>query len=179
MSQPSRTVSDSSGDFWIITGCRSERVPSINIPLDESRQENVDERQQHIHAQEDTPSNQTPKLKLSTHAHTNSVQTTIDKEILYIPKKALRLYNLMLFIHKHEKINKKLYETWNTSTTTWNTILQWTDHTINTSTKSSWRGETQKKIGAICSQARDGTISLTKHWKTIIINIELNSPQSQ
>jgi hypothetical protein len=39
MSQPSRTVSDSSGDFWIIIGCRSERVPSINIPLDESRQE--------------------------------------------------------------------------------------------------------------------------------------------
>ena len=39
MSQPSRTVSDSSGDFWIITGCRSERVPSINIPLDESEQE--------------------------------------------------------------------------------------------------------------------------------------------
>jgi hypothetical protein len=39
MSQPSRNVSDSSGDFWIITGCRSERVPSINIPLDESEQE--------------------------------------------------------------------------------------------------------------------------------------------
>ena len=39
MPQPSRTVSDSSGDCWIITEGRSERVPSTNIPLDESPQE--------------------------------------------------------------------------------------------------------------------------------------------
>ena len=36
MNPSSRTVSDSSGEMWVITGFSSERVPSTNIPLVES-----------------------------------------------------------------------------------------------------------------------------------------------
>lgn len=36
MTPPSRTVSDSSGEMWVIKGFSSERVPSTNIPLVES-----------------------------------------------------------------------------------------------------------------------------------------------
>jgi hypothetical protein len=97
----------------------------------------------------------------------------IQEEAEKIPKRAQALHWLMKFIHdNNNNINKEMYTNWNTTTKQapragWPAILQWTGCT-NCETHSMWRQSAQQKIGHICSQNIDGTISLTKNWQEIV-----------